>query len=163
MEALLFIGIPGAGKSTFFRQRFFETHQHINRDTLRTKARENALIEVCLSQQIRFVLDNTSPTFDVRAPFIARVKAAGFRVHAFYFEPDFAASRERNARREGRARVPVAAIGGILKALQRPSFDEGFDSIFSVWNHNENGFEVSEWPRACCSDNGNSVPMRLGN
>ncbi|RYG54885.1 ATP-binding protein, partial [bacterium] len=31
MEALLFIGIPGAGKSTFFRQRFFDTHQRINR------------------------------------------------------------------------------------------------------------------------------------
>lgn len=145
MEALLFIGIPGAGKSTFFRQRFFDTHQRINRDTLRTKARENALIEVCLKQQIRFVLDNTSPTRAVRAPLIERAKNAGFRVHAFYFEPNFAASCKRNEGRQGQARVPVAAIGGTLKALQRPAFDEGFSSIFSVWNHNGWGFSVREW------------------
>lgn len=145
MEALLFIGIPGAGKSTFFRQRFFDTHQRINRDSLRTKPRENALIEVCLKHQIRFVLDNTSPTRAVRAPFVARAHDAGFRVHAFFFEPDFALSRARNARRVGSARVPVAAIGGTLKTLQRPAFDEGFSAIFSVWNRDAGGFEVEEW------------------
>ncbi len=147
MEALLFIGIPGAGKSTFFRQRFFDTHQRINRDTLRTKPRENAIIEVCLKYKLRFVLDNTSPTRATRAPFIARAQSSGFRVHAFYFEPDYAASRERNARRTGRARVPTVAIGSILNALQPPSFDEGFSAIFSVWNRGADGFEVKEWPR----------------
>lgn len=145
MEALLLIGIQGAGKSTFFRHRFFDTHQRINRDMLRTKARENALIETCLNSKIRFVLDNTSPTRSVRVPFIARAKNAGFRVYAFYFEPDFAGSRARNVGRSEMARVPVAAIGGTLRTLQRPSLDEGFDGIFSVWNHNEFGFEVRQW------------------
>ncbi len=145
MEALLFIGIPGAGKSTFFRQRFFDTHQRINRDLLKTKARENALIEVCLNFQLRFVLDNTSPTRLIRAPFIARTKAAGFRVHAYYFEPDFNASRERNEKRIGSARVPIAAIGSIIKTLQPPAFDEGFDAIFSVLNNGTEGFEVRQW------------------
>jgi len=145
MEALLFIGIPGAGKSTFFRQRFFDTHQRINRDLLKTKARENALIEVCLNFQLHFVLDNTSPTRIIRAPIIAKVKTEGFRVHAYYFEPDFNASRERNERRTGSARVPVAAIGSIAKTLQPPAFDEGFDAIFSVWNRGLDGFEVRQW------------------
>ena len=146
MEALVFIGLPGAGKSTFWKQRFFDTHLRINRDQLRTAPRERALIEVCLNARIRFALDNTSPTRMVRAPFITRAKAADFRVHAFYFEPDFDASFGRNARRKGQARVPIVALKSIAKTLQRPSFDEGFSSIFSVWNRGASGFDVSEWP-----------------
>ena len=145
MEALVFIGLPGAGKSTFWKQRFFDTHLRINRDQLRTQPRERALIEACLGARIRFVLDNTSPAQAVRAPFIARAKLAGFRVHAFYFEPDFNASFERNARRKGRACVPFVALKNIASALQRPSFEEGFSSIFSVWNRGASGFEVVEW------------------
>ncbi|RYX86843.1 ATP-binding protein [bacterium] len=147
MEALLFIGIPGAGKSTFFRQNFFDTHLRINRDMLRTKPRETALIEVCFKSKISFVLDNTSPTRVVREPIIACATAAGFRVDAYYFEPDYAASCERNALRSGRAQVPVVAIGSILKTLEAPSFEEGFSRIFSVLNHTGGGFEIREWTR----------------
>ena len=146
MEALVFIGLPGAGKSTFWKQRFFDSHLRINRDALRTKPRETALIATCLRRRIRFALDNTSPTLAVRAPIVAAATAASFRVHAFYFEPDFAASIARNARRRGQARVPTVAISACAATLQRPSFEEGFTSIFSVWNGAE-GFMVEEWPQ----------------
>ncbi len=146
MEALIFIGIPGAGKSTFWKERFLDTHLRINRDSLRTKPRETALIQTCLKSRIHFVLDNTSPTRAVRAPLIATMKEANFRVHAFYFEPDVAGSCERNARRNGRACVPEFVIKSCAFHLERPSFDEGFSAIFSVWN-GAGGFAVEEWPR----------------
>ncbi len=123
--------------STFLR--------HALANQLRTAPRERVLIEACLGARIRFVLDNTSPTRQVRAPLIAQMKNAGFRVHAFYFEPDFDASFERNARRKEQARVPFVALKSIAKTLQRPSFEEGFSSIFSVWNIGARGFEVKEW------------------
>lgn len=145
MEALLFIGLPGAGKSTFWKQRFFDTHLRINRDQLRTEPRERALIATCLNSRIRFALDNTSSTRAGRAPIIERATNAKFRIHAFYFEPDYEACLQRNARRRGKARVPVAAIGYIAKQLQKPGFDEGFSSIFSVWNQGAHGFRVEEW------------------
>ena len=144
MEMIVLIGLPGAGKSTFYRQRFFDTHLRVNLDQLRTRAREGALVETCLRSRIRFVWDGTNATKAARAPVVQSARQAGFRVHAFWFEPDFKACVARNARRVGQSRVPVAAIGHIAKQLQKPDFDEGFSSIFSVRNLGADGFWVEE-------------------
>jgi len=37
MEAVIFVGLQAAGKSTFYRERFFDTHVRINLDMLRTR------------------------------------------------------------------------------------------------------------------------------
>ncbi|HWE94100.1 MAG TPA: hypothetical protein VG269_09070 [Tepidisphaeraceae bacterium] len=39
MEAVIFCGVQGSGKSTFFRERFFDTHLRLNLDMLRTRHR----------------------------------------------------------------------------------------------------------------------------
>jgi predicted kinase len=62
VEAILLIGIPGSGKSSFYKERFYGTHLRINRDMLKTKRRERALIEACLKIQQRFVLDDVNGT-----------------------------------------------------------------------------------------------------
>ena len=66
MEAVLFIGIPGSGKSSFFKERFFSTHVRISLDLLRTRHREELLLEACLGTEQRFVIDNTNPTTSER-------------------------------------------------------------------------------------------------
>ena len=43
MEAVILIGIQGSGKSTFYRERFFDTHVRINLDMLKTRQREKLL------------------------------------------------------------------------------------------------------------------------
>lgn len=48
MEAILPIGIQGAGKSSFYRERFFSTHIRINRDMLKTRYREEVLLHACI-------------------------------------------------------------------------------------------------------------------
>ncbi len=139
--------MPGAGKSTFYRARFFDTHLRINLDQLNTRHREAILLRACLESKTRFVWDNTNPTQISRAPLLTALPAARFTAFAFYFEPDFAASQARNARRQGRARVANIGIRSVAAQLQPPSFDEGFAAIFSVWNHGAAGFEVKEWTR----------------
>jgi predicted kinase len=44
-RSLLFIGIRGSGKTTFFRERFFETHVRISLDLLRTTTSGSGLLE----------------------------------------------------------------------------------------------------------------------
>ena len=47
MHAVVLCGLPASGKSTFFRERFFDTHVRISRDLLRTAARERRFLELC--------------------------------------------------------------------------------------------------------------------
>ncbi len=60
MEAVVFTGIQAAGKSTFFKAHFVDTHIRINLDMLRTRHREKLLIAACLQAKQRFVVENTN-------------------------------------------------------------------------------------------------------
>jgi predicted kinase len=70
MEAVVLIGIQGSGKSTFCRDRFGGSHVHINLDTLKTRHREDRLLQECLDEKRPFVVDNTNPTTEVRRRYI---------------------------------------------------------------------------------------------
>ncbi len=132
MEMILLIGIQGAGKSMFYKQRFFDTHVRINRDMLRTARRERMLIDACLAAGQRFVIDKCNVTRAARSDYIARAKAHGFRVVGYYFKPDIEACLNRNAAREGRQRIPAAGVRAMLARLDPPQPQEGFDELFSV-------------------------------
>jgi len=80
MEAVIFIGIQASGKSSFYRERFFNTHVRINLDMLKTAHRQQVLLDACLASKQPFVIDNTNATIAKRSMFISAAKAAGFRV-----------------------------------------------------------------------------------
>src|SRR5450432_1425072 len=85
MEAIIFIGIQGAGKSTFFKERFFDTHVRINLDMLRTRGREETLMNACLRSGQPFVVDNTNPLPADRSRYVGPARVAGFRTVAYFF------------------------------------------------------------------------------
>jgi hypothetical protein len=145
VEAVIFIGIQAAGKTTFYRDRFFDTHVRLSLDMLRTRTRLRLLLAACIEAKQPFVVDNTSLTAGERAPVIAQAHTARFRVTGYYFASTFGESLRRNAERTGRARIPVQGIAGAAKRLQVPSRDEGFDALYRV-TIVEGGFAVEEWP-----------------
>jgi hypothetical protein len=65
----------------------------------------------------------------VRAPLIALARRHGARAVACYFETTVRDAVTRNRRREGRARVPDAAIFATSKRMDPPSLAEGFDEV----------------------------------
>lgn len=134
MELILFIGIPGSGKSTFYAQRFLNSHVRINRDMLRTENRERILVEACLRAKQPFVLDNTNVTREKRAVYMTLAKKARFRVVGYFFDCGVDEALKRNEQREGKARVPNVAIFALAKKLEAPTRDEGFDELFRVKN-----------------------------
>jgi predicted kinase len=131
-EAIIFTGLQGAGKSTFYRERFFATHLRISLDLLRTRRREDLLLTACLAGAIAFVVDNTNPTRDDRARYLLPARAAGFRLIGYHFDIPIATCLARNAARPQAERVPPRGIYGTRKRLQPPTYDEGFDRLYRV-------------------------------
>ena len=144
MEGIVFIGIQGSGKSSFFKERFFSTHVHISLDLLKTRHREQRILNVCLDTDQRFVIDNTNPTRDERIKYLNAAKAAQFRVVGYYFQSKVEDCLRRNSERKVDLRVPDVAILSTSKKLELPSLDEGFDQLFYV-RLEDGRFVVEEW------------------
>ncbi len=70
MEGIIFIGIQGSGKSTFFQQYFTKTHIRLNMDMLKTRHRESILMKACIEAKQPFVIDNTNPSRSDRKKYI---------------------------------------------------------------------------------------------
>ena len=148
MECVILIGLPASGKTTFFRQRFAGTHDHISKDLLRnnrkSQRRQEHLIAESLASGRSVVVDNTNPSAVVRAPLIAIARKHGAQVSGYLFLTEAGDALRRNRARQGSERVPDVAIFTVRKLLQPPSTAEGFDRLFTVkMNEAERTFEVS--------------------
>ena len=144
-EAILFIGIQAVGKTTFYQQHFATSHVHINLDTLKTRAREKALLASCIAEQKSFVVDNTNLSQESRARYINLAKSAGYRLIGYYFQSKAVDSIVRNRQRSAPQIVPDLAIWGAAKRLQLPKPSEGFDQLYYVVQIPPDGFEIEEW------------------
>jgi predicted kinase len=132
VEAVIFVGIQGSGKTTFYKERFFETHIRLSLDMLRTRHRLRLLLRACIEARQPFVVDNTNVTVAERAEYIEAAKAAGFRVIGYFFASPVHESARRNELRTGRQRIPLKGVYGTAKRLQPPTLEEGFDAIYRV-------------------------------
>jgi predicted kinase len=136
LELVIFVGLQASGKSTFFRERFAATHEHVSKDLFRNNRnpnrRQRDLIEAALGTGRSVVVDNTNTTVEDRGSLIRLGREFGARVVGYYFESEPRESLRRNARREGKARVPDVAIFATARRLVPPSCQEGFDELFRV-------------------------------
>ena len=132
MQGIIFIGLQGSGKSTFFLQQFYKTHLRLSMDMLRTRHREKLLFEACLAAKQPVVIDNTNPTKAERARYISALKVHQFEIIAYYFDVPFADCVARNALRTGKECLPEVGIKSVAKKMQLPDLDEGFDAIYCV-------------------------------
>ena len=149
MELIIFIGLQGSGKSTFYRTCLAATHEHVSKDVLGNNKNPNRrqlqLIERALQAQHSVAVDNTNPTIEVRRPLIELGRQYGATIIGYYFEADLKQSLERNRQRAGKAKVPDVALYVTFKKLESPSYAEGFDKLYSVRITGSADFEISAW------------------
>jgi len=138
MELIIFVGIQACGKSTFFKQQFFDTHVRINLDTLQTRYREKYLFQACLESKTKIVIDNTNPLKVDRLVYIEPAKRAGYEIICYHFLSNVKDAILRNKQRT--RKVPDVAIYSTAKKLQPPTYSEGFNKIFSV---SDDSFNIS--------------------
>jgi predicted kinase len=145
MEAVIFIGLQGAGKSTFYKERYFDTHLRINLDMLKTRHRERRFLQACVETGQAFVVDNTNPTRVERAVYIQTAKEAGFRVVGYYFQSRVEDCKRRNEQRPSPRQVPLLGILGTAGRMELPSLGEEFDELHYVRIDEAGGFVAEEW------------------
>jgi predicted kinase len=145
VELVVFVGLQASGKSTFFRERFAETHQHVSKDLFPNNRNKNRrqehLLRASLSAGRCVVVDNTNPTLKDRRVLIGLGGEYGARIVGYFFDASVSECIRRNEVREGKARVPNVAIYATAKKLVAPSIEEGFDELLRV-RLNDSAFEV---------------------
>ena len=143
MELIVFIGLQASGKSSFYAQKFSNTHIRINLDMLKTRHREKILFQACLEAKQPVVIDNTNPTIEDRQRYLVAAREKKFSVIGYYFNSSLDDCRKRNDRRA--RKIPVVGILATHKKLQLPSYQEGFDQLHYVSINSDNQFSIEEW------------------
>jgi len=142
-ECVVLIGLPGAGKTTFYRQRY-PAHDHISKDTIPNSAnkqvRQDAALRRALAAGRSVIVDNTNVSPADRAAVIAVAREFDARVVGYYIEATTRDAVARNEGRTGRAKVPKVAIFTAAKRLVPPSASEGFDELHTVRALPDGGF-----------------------
>ncbi len=140
---VLTIGMPGSGKTTWFKRRGVTP---LSSDMLRsilfddiTEQRYQSLVFSTLRSLLRARLiakmpwnyvDATNLSPGERRQWIKMAKGLGYEVQAVYFDVPLEVCLERNKRRE--RVVPEDVMQRLAAKLKPPTFDEGFSKIVVV-------------------------------
>ncbi len=139
----IMMGIQGSGKTTFCL-RHLPDIPRVNLDTLKTRNNEKRMISECQANGLSYVVDNTNPTREDRARYIATAKAEGYRVVGYFMQSRLQVCIRRNDLRQGKERIPATAIAMTSNRLEMPSRSEGFDELYFVKNDGDH-MEISDW------------------
>ena len=119
-------------------------------DLLKTRKREAQFLNLCLTTNSQFVVDNTNPTKEEREVYIRLAKEKKYLVIGYFFKSTVSAALARNKLRTGKERIKDIGVVSCYKKLVSPDFVEGFDELFCV-QLNNGEFVVDAWSETVSS------------
>jgi len=131
-EAIILVGLPGAGKTTYYQTHFDRTHTLVSGDVQGSIKSQMSVLDACIQNALSFAVDNTNVTRASRASFIRRAQDAGYRVVCYFFDTPVRTAIGRNNHRKDKKPIPVPAILKSAKQLQPPAIEEGFDELVVI-------------------------------
>ena len=129
---MILIGVPGAGKTTFYQERFASTHVRISLDEVTSRSKLEAKVNDCIAAKNSFVVDNTNVRRQDREWFVRTARSAGYRVVGYVFRLELRAAIKRNSLRKGKQVIPVPALIRIWKGMEQPDLKEAFGELSTV-------------------------------
>ncbi|KAH6637347.1 polynucleotide kinase 3 phosphatase-domain-containing protein [Chaetomium tenue] len=140
-DIVLFVGFPGAGKSTFY-WKYLEplSYERVNQDTLKSKDKCFKAAADLLGKGESIVVDNTNADVDTRSQWIALARKHKVPIRCFWFQTPLqlcehnAAARALNEKLnpEARQALPKIAFSGFASRFKEPKIDEGFQEVIPV-------------------------------
>lgn len=150
-ELIIFVGFPGCGKSTFYKNNC-NNYVHINQDELKTKAKCLKLCLNSMKNNKNIVIDNTNPSKEIRKNYIDMAKEYNYKCRCIYFNIDFLLAKHMNYYRaftenkilipEGDSlkttpsetlRVPDIGYNLYKSKFEMPELNEGFEDIITIY------------------------------
>eukprot|EP00732_Lithocolla_globosa_P004651 Lithocolla_globosa_v1_NODE_4396_length_1446_cov_2.690870.p1 type:complete len:440 gc:universal NODE_4396_length_1446_cov_2.690870:1331-12(-) len=137
-EMVVFVGFPAAGKSTFAKRYFVsQDYVHVNRDTLKTPKKCHDAARAGLKSGKSVVVDNTNPTKDGRADYIAIAQEHGVPCRCFRFTTEENVAKHLNYFREkitegDSPHVPRVGYAMYKKSFVEPVRSEGFSEVKEI-------------------------------
>ena len=143
-QAIIFIGIPGSGKTYFYYRHFAETHERIAPEEMEPEETQELLQEY-LEEGTDFVIDAANLTRAGREVYLKAAEAAGYQIEGYFFASDTEEAIHWNAQREESERKTAQAIQADSGILEPPSLAEGFDTLYYVRRMDEAEMSAVEW------------------
>lgn len=140
MEMIILVGIPASGKSSFYKELFFNSHIRISMDLLNTRNKEGKLLQYCFETQSKMVIDNTNVSKESRKKYIELAQRNKYEIVGYYFESNIQDCLERNKNRKDS--INEIGIKSKYIELEKPLLEEGFNKIYTV-KIIDNKFEIS--------------------
>ena len=135
-EILLVSGMPGSGKTTLTSRYTNEAgYASVNLDTLRSAAQVTEKAKAFLDQGRSLVIDQTFPSKDSRAPYVAMAAKRGIPIRIICFNTPRSVAVHLNIIRNwvlGQPLVPQIAYHMFEKNYQTPTEAEGFSTVLSL-------------------------------
>ncbi len=136
-EMLIIVGPPGSSKTTFCERTLIPLgYVWVNNDTLKSKEKCLKVAREGIQAGKSVVIDNTNPTAEARAPYIALAKGSGIPVRALVFEAavnkDLAWHLHAVRVSAGGRSVPSVAFHSFWSKYEQPEEKEGFQAVLTI-------------------------------
>ena len=152
----LMCGVPGSGKSTWLKKHLGKFDKYVSRDDIRFSllkkgddyfSKENEVFEKFCEKIKLYLIDGYNVFVDAthinpssRKKILKRIAPYSTGVAAVYIKTPLNIALERNEGRkdQGLRYVPPTAITRMYRQFEEPTFEEGFEYLYTVNGVNGN-------------------------